>query len=134
MSLDPGNIHDSQAVYHVLDFIDHMPFSPEIEKIVADAGYSNPELAHYVGEKDKELIVPKKRTRSRGRGKYGKFRYEYDEKLDAYVCPQGCLLRYCTTNREGRRTGKEEESTRAAGRNVKPALLGLRNAQNLKTA
>ncbi len=31
-------------------------------------------------------------------------------------------------------TGKEEESTRAAGRNVKPALLGLRNAQNLKTA
>ena len=27
MSLDPGNIHDSQAVYHVLDFIDHMPFS-----------------------------------------------------------------------------------------------------------
>lgn len=106
MSLDPGNIHDSQAVYHVLDFIDHMPFSPEIEKIVADAGYSNPELAHYVSEKDKELIVPKKRTRSRGKGKYGKFRYEYDEKLDAYVCPQGCLLRYCTTNREGRRIYK----------------------------
>lgn len=31
-------------------------------------------------------------------------------------------------------TEKEEESTGAARRNVKPALLELQNAQNLKTA
>ena len=27
--------------------------------------------------------------------------YRYDEKLDVYICPNGQLLNYRTTNREG---------------------------------
>ncbi|WP_352403142.1 IS1182 family transposase [Kandleria vitulina] len=102
MSIEPGNVHDSTAVYGLYDYLDSTPYARDIEKIVADAGYSNPELAHYTKGKNMQLIAPKKRSRARGKGKYGKHSFEYDREAKVYVCPQGCLLEYSTTNRSGR--------------------------------
>jgi len=34
-------------------------------------------------------------------GYFYKREYRYDEKLDVYICPNGQLLSYRTTNREG---------------------------------
>lgn len=108
MSIDPGNVHDSTAVYGLYDYIGSTPYAGDIKKIVADAGYSNPELAHYTKSMDMQLVAPKKRSKSRGKGKYGKHRYTYDSETENYVCPQGCLLEYSTTNRSGRQQFKSD--------------------------
>ena len=104
MSMAPGNVHDSVEVYNLYDYMESTVFSGEIKKIVADAGYSNPELAHYTKKKGMQLIAPKKRSRAHKKGRYGKFSYRYDRENESYVCPQGCLLRYRTTGRTGRQT------------------------------
>jgi transposase len=102
MSVDPGNVHDSRAFFHLKSMLDFQ-YGDSIKKIVADAGYSTPGICHTVKESGQEMIVPKKRTASRGRNKYGKHRYKYNEENDTYVCPEGVVLHYSTTDREGYR-------------------------------
>ena len=37
------------------------------------------------------------------KGFFRKYEYVYDEYDNCYICPEGKILRYCTTNREGYR-------------------------------
>lgn len=107
MSVDSGNVHDSKAFYHLKDYMDER-YGNEVETYVADAGYSTPAICHEVHKDGKEIIVPKKRNPATKKNFYKKSQYEYNSELDAYVCPLGCLLRYSTTNREGRRIYKSD--------------------------
>lgn len=105
ISVDPGNIHDSVAFDHLKDYMDYL-YGEEVEIYVADAGYSTPGVCHRVHKEGQEIIVPKKRTKSAGKGMYKAKDYEYNEKEDSYVCPMGSILKYKGTTKEGRRQYK----------------------------
>ena len=106
MSIDSGNVHDSVAFYHLnLDYA----YREQIETMVLDAGYSTAPICHSVHSEGKEIIVPRKRAASKGKGYYKKWQYEYNQEEDIYVCPLGCILRYSTTNKDGRKQYKSNE-------------------------
>lgn len=113
MSLDSGNVHDSVAFYHLNDYLNDR-YGETIETLVADAGYSIAPICHNMHKEGKEVIVPKKRSGAKKKGKYRKWQYEYNQDEEAYICPLGCLLRYSTTTKEGKKqyksNGKQCES------------------------
>ena len=76
MSIDSGNVHDSVAFYHLnLDYA----YREQIETMVLDAGYSTAPICHSVHSEGKEIIVPRKRAASKGKGYYKKWQYEYNQ-------------------------------------------------------
>ena len=105
MSVDPGNVHDSVAFFHVKDHLDYL-HTDMINTFVADAGYSTPAISHCVLSEGKELIVPRKRNAAKKKGFYKKYQYTYNSEGDFYVCPLGCVIPYSTTTKEGKRQYK----------------------------
>lgn len=65
-----------------------------------DAGYHNAPVAHQLAENGIQAILGYRRH-THPHGTYGKYKFQYDPTLDCYICPQGCLLKHTTTNREG---------------------------------
>lgn len=118
MSVNPGNVHDSVAFFDLKDYLD-ITYGEIIETYVADAGYSTPGISHMVHNDNQELIVPKKRTGSRKKNAYKKYQYDYNEKLDAFVCPMGCILNYSTTTRAGNRQYKSNRKQCESCPNIK---------------
>ena len=107
MSLDPGNVHDSRAFFHLKAKLDEI-YGSGIEIYVADAGYSTAPICHMVHEGGQEIIVPYKRVAAKREGFYKKYQYRYDSENDCFTCPNGLVLRYCTTNREGKRVYRSD--------------------------
>lgn len=99
----PGNINDSTSfdgLYHRLK----NKFG-ELTTIVADAGYKTPWICKQLLDDGKELIT----AYTRPKGKKDKFRsndFVYDKDYDCVLCPNNQVLKYSTTNREGRRVFK----------------------------
>ena len=56
------------------------------------------------------------RTPTHRDGYFYKREYRYDEKLDVYICPNGQLLSYRTTNREGYRQYHSDPERAATAR------------------
>lgn len=64
-------------------------------QVVADAGYSNGEHAHYCEEANIQTYVPTNRAINTT-GNFDKSAFSYDEKKDAYLCPAGEWLHHKT--------------------------------------
>jgi transposase len=93
-----ANKHDSTVfddVYNKVkeDFKD-------IEDVVVDAGYKTPWIAKQILDDNKNPIMPYKRPMTK-KGYFKKYEYVYDEYYDCYICPNGEILNYATTNRNG---------------------------------
>lgn len=100
-----GNLHDSVVfprLYRRLkeDF-------PEIQNVVVDAGYKTPAIAREIIKDGKTPVMPYKRPMTK-KGYFRKSDYVYDEHYDCYLCPNGSVLKYSTTNREGYREYKSD--------------------------
>ena len=100
-SVHPGNEHDSRTFKTLYDKIKH--HNPKM--IVADAGYKTPAIAHLLLEDGIQPLFPYKRPMTKD-GFFKKYEYAYDEYYDCYVCPNGKVLKYSTTNRDGYREYK----------------------------
>jgi IS5 family transposase len=96
----PGNIHDSVIFEPLLEKVIEKHGKPEA--VAADAGYKTPAIAQYVFENDMTPALPYTRPRTKD-GYLRKHEYVYDEYYDCYICPQGQILKYATTTKEGYR-------------------------------
>ncbi len=123
-----GNVHDSIPYLERLDR-QRQRFGFETEATGLDAGYMTPAICK--GLEDREIYgVIGYRRSPHIKGRLYKRDYIYDTQQDGYRCPNGQLLTYRTTNREGYR---EYRSDPIICR--KCPLLGqcTENAQQVKT-
>jgi transposase len=97
----PANVHDSVPYLKRLDR-QRERFGFKVEAVGLDAGYQTAAIAKGLEERDIYGVIGY-RTPNRGEGLFPKRKFGYDEERDVYVCPNGQLLVYRTTNREGYR-------------------------------
>ena len=100
-TVNPGNQHDSKTFKGLFDRIEHIG----IKRLIADAGYKTPAIAKLLLDKGIQPVFPYKRPMTKD-GFFKKYEYAYDEYYDCYVCPNGQVLNYSTTNRDGYREYK----------------------------
>lgn len=97
----PGNVHDSQPYLDRLDRqINRFGLSPTA--VGLDAGYYTPYVCKGLVERDLYGVIGYRRPNHLD-GYFYKRDYTYDPARDGYVCPNGQLLPYRTTNRTGYR-------------------------------
>ncbi|MDO4541642.1 MAG: transposase, partial [Bacillota bacterium] len=98
VTIDPGNIHDSVAFDGLYERL--VKRNPELQAIVADAGYKTPWIAKKVLDDGRIPVLPYKRPM--GKKEFFKpYEYVYDEYYDCVICPENSVLGYATTNRDG---------------------------------
>lgn len=100
-SIHPGNMHDSRTFKPLFDKL--LPFG--IKRLIADAAYKTPAIAKLLIDNNIDPIFPYKRPQTKD-GFFKKHEYVYDEYYDCYICPNGKILKYSTTNRDGYREYK----------------------------
>jgi len=97
----PANVHDSVPYLGRLDR-QRERFGFSIRAVGVDAGYAAAAITQGLQERDIYGVIGY-RTPTHREGYFYKREYRYEEKLDVYICPNGQLLTYRTTNREGYR-------------------------------
>lgn len=103
----PANIHDSTVLE---DIYEEVKSKFSVRHVVMDAGYKTPYIAKIIYDDNKEPIFPYTRPKT-GKGKISKKEYIYDKYYDHYVCPNGEILYYSTTNRKGYKEYKSKSKT-----------------------
>ncbi len=103
----PGNVHDSVPY---LDRLDRQRerFGFEVENVGLDAGYFVNHICKGLADRDIYGVMPYTRT-SVKKGMLKKTDFVWDEYYDCYICPQGEILNYATTNRDGFREYKSKK-------------------------
>jgi len=99
-----GNVHDSVPY---LDRLDRQRerFGFEVENVGLDSGYFTSHICK--GLADRGIYGAMPYTRPGGKkGMLKRTEFIWDEYFDCYICPQGEVLDYVTTNREGFREYK----------------------------
>lgn len=103
----PGNIHDSKAAPRLVKQAKRT--FPELQTIIADAGYKVPRFVRFLSDHHLTPILPY--TRPRGDKRlFRKKDFVYDEYFDCYLCPQNEILKFSTINRKGYREYKSNPS------------------------
>ncbi|MCI0130009.1 IS1182 family transposase, partial [Vagococcus sp. CY53-2] len=98
----PGNQHDSRTFISIYNKLkSHFT----LNKLVMDAGYKTPGIAHLLFQDNLTPVFPYKRPMTK-KGFFKKYDYVYDEYYDQYICPNIKTLTYTTTNRDGYREYK----------------------------
>ena len=97
----PATVHDSAPYLGRLDR-QRERFGFTIRAAGVDAGYATAAITQGLEERSIYGVIGY-RTPTHRDGYFYKREYRYDEKLDVYICPNGQLLSYRTTNREGYR-------------------------------
>ena len=97
----PANVHDSVPYLGRLDR-QRERFNFSIRAVGVDAGYAAAAITQGLEERNIYGVIGYRRGTHR-EGYFYKREYRYEEKLDVYICPNGQLLTYRTTNREGYR-------------------------------
>ncbi|WAW09706.1 IS1182 family transposase [Oxalobacter vibrioformis] len=97
----PGNVHDSVPYLKRLDRMQSR-FGFEIQAVGLDAGYDTPHIAKGLIERGIYGVIGYRRPNHKA-GYFYKRQYSYDPQGDCYLCPNGKLLPYRTTNRSGYR-------------------------------
>lgn len=95
----PGNVHDSVPY---LDRLDRQSerFGFDIKHVGVDAGYYTSAICK--GLSDRNIYGAMPYVRPMGQpGMFKKREFIYDEHYDCYLCPEGQVLDYATTNRDG---------------------------------
>ena len=105
VTVNPGNIHDSVAFDELYDRL--IEKYPEMEVVVADAGYKTPWISKRILDDNRIPVLPYKRPMGK-EGFYPPYEYIYDEYFDCVICPENQVLNYSTTNREGCREFKSK--------------------------
>ena len=98
-----GNLHDSIVFDSLYEEITQR--FPQIEAIVADAGYKTPWICKQILDDGRLPVLPYKRPMTPP-GYFPPYDYVYDEYYDCVLCPQNRVLAYATTNRQGCREYK----------------------------
>ena len=99
----PGNLHDSTVFDELYDKVTES--FPEIETIAIDAGYKTPWICKKVFDSGRVPSLPYKRPMTK-KGFFKAREYVYDEYYNCVICPNGQVLPYSTTNRNGYREFK----------------------------
>lgn len=107
VEVTPGNIHDSIAFDRLYDEINKK--YPDHETIVADSAYKTPAICKRIFENGKILATTYKRPIGK-KGYFRTYEYVYDEYYDCVICPEGRILEYRTTNRDGYREYKSSKT------------------------
>ena len=97
--ITPGNIHDSVAFSDLYKKIKNNS-KQHTTAIAIDAGYITPYICKTLLDDGIIPAIPYKRPLTK-KGFFKKYDYVYDEYYDCYICPNGQVLKYKTTNREG---------------------------------
>lgn len=97
----PANVHDSVPYLGRLDR-QRERFNFNIRAVGVDAGYAAAVITQGLEQRNIYGVIGY-RTPTHREGYFYKREYKYDEKLDVYICPNGQLLPYRTTNRDGYR-------------------------------
>ena len=97
----PASVHDSVPYLGRLDR-QRERFGFDIRAVGVDAGYAAAAITQGLEERNIYGVIGY-RTPTHRDGYFYKREYRYDQKLDIYICPNGQLLSYRTTNREGYR-------------------------------
>lgn len=97
----PASLHDSVPYLGRLDRM-RQRFGFEVEAVGLDAGYFTPAICRGLEARDIYGVIGYRRPNHR-EGYFYKRDYAYDRERDVHVCPQGELLPYRTTNRNGYR-------------------------------
>ncbi|MGG1574575.1 IS1182 family transposase, partial [Fictibacillus sp. NRS-1165] len=95
-----ANVHDSRMLEPLVNQLMEQVGKPNA--IAVDAGYKTPPIAKYLMDQEIRAVMPYTRPRTKD-GYLRKHEYVYDEHHDCYLCPQGEILTYRTTTREGYR-------------------------------
>ena len=103
-----ANVHDSTEFGTLYDKLKAR--FPDIPNIVLDAAFKTPWIAKRIFDDGKTPYLPYKRQMTK-EGFFKKYEYTYDPYYDHYVCPNGEILSYSTTNREGYREYKSHSET-----------------------
>ncbi|MGN7408366.1 IS1182 family transposase, partial [Sporosarcina sp. SAFN-010] len=96
----PGNVHDSNMLQPLVQKIIDKVKRPLA--VAADAAYKTPAIANFLLENQILPVLPYKRPMTK-EGFFKKNEYVYDEHFDCYLCPEGQVLNYRTTTKEGYR-------------------------------
>jgi transposase len=97
----PATVHDSVPYLGRLDR-QRERFGFRVQAVGLDAGYATTAIAKGLEERG-IYGVTGYRQANHGEGLFRKRKFHYDAQLDVYMCPNGQLLSYRTTNREGYR-------------------------------
>jgi len=97
----PANVHDSVPYLGRLDR-QRERFGFDVRAVGVDAGYAAAAITQGLEQRNIYGVIGY-RTPTHRDGYFYKREYRYDQKLDVYLCPNGQLLSYRTTNREGYR-------------------------------
>ncbi|MEE2002422.1 IS1182 family transposase [Alkalimonas sp. MEB108] len=96
-----GNVHDSQPYIARLDRqLERFKLDPIA--VGLDAGYFTAPVCHLVRERQIAPVIAYRRPNF-SKNDFKKKHFIYDKQSDTYRCPNGELLTYRTTNREGYR-------------------------------
>ena len=105
VEVTPGNVHDSVAFF---DYYERLIENfPQIEVVVADAGYKIPAIAKKIIDSGRFPSMPYKRPMGK-EGYFKPYEYVYDTYYDCVICPENHVLKFSTTNREGYREFKSD--------------------------
>ncbi|CAM5201682.1 IS5/IS1182 family transposase OS=Lysinibacillus sphaericus OX=1421 GN=LS41612_10955 PE=4 SV=1 [Lysinibacillus sphaericus] len=103
----PGNVHDSYVLQPLVEKIIKKVKKPLA--IAADAAYKTPAITNFLLENQMLPVLPYTRPKTKD-GFFRKHEYVYDEYYNCYLCPQGQVLKYTTTTKEGYRQYKSNPS------------------------
>ncbi|EQB3323289.1 IS1182 family transposase [Klebsiella variicola] len=96
-----GNVHDSQPYIARLDRqLERFQFTPIA--VGLDAGYFTAPLCHLIRERQIAPVIAYRRPNGTA-NPIKKKHFNYDNNTDTYRCPQGEILSYSTTDRNGYR-------------------------------
>jgi transposase len=101
----PGNVHDSRILQPLVERIMEKIKKPLA--VAADAAYKTPAIANFLFEQGILPALPYTRPKTKD-GFMRKSEYAYDEYYNCYICPQGEIVRYTTTTKEGYRQYKSD--------------------------
>jgi transposase len=102
----PGNVHDSIPYLGRLDR-QRERFGLDVRAVGLDAGYATAGICKGLHDRQIEGVIGYCRPTHRD-GFLRKRDFAYDRELDGYRCPNGQLLAYATTDRDGYRHYKSD--------------------------
>lgn len=97
----PGNVNDSTVYMERLKRqIDTFGFGATLEAVALDSGYMTPHICKQTLDMNLFTVIAE-RNAPTAEGVIPKKQFTYDKEQDGYLCPNGQLLTYFTTNRSG---------------------------------
>jgi hypothetical protein len=103
----PANVHDSIPYLERLDR-QRRRFALDVRAVGLDAGYATAGIAQGLEQREIRGVTGYRRPTPPKPGMMAKKVFAYEPQSDAYRCPEGRLLAYATTDRNGYRHYKSD--------------------------